>query len=249
VDNSAVAHQQAQSVDQLRLTLLQRGQARFDGRYLSGGFGDVQVGGDTVGQAQLREFQAVAGDVEVLLGDGSGALHTAQLNVVLGGLGEHRQQHAAPVVFRDFQGGVGGFGFATYTAPEIQFPGRGEACVPQVVRRVTVVSRRIVQAFAAVAFTPVAASGGGIRVTVGGDHLTHGAALLQTAAGEFQVEVVGQGALSQGREFRVVEHFPPTFIHGLGDGLAGGGPGRFRPLGHLLRLRFLEVRANGAGVQ
>ncbi|MNM73513.1 hypothetical protein D3C81_852410 [compost metagenome] len=108
----------------MRLALLQRGQTRFDGRYLSGGFGDIQVGGDTVGQAQLREFQAVAGDVEVLLGDGSGTLHTAQLNVVLGGFGEHRQQHAASVVFRDFQGRISGFGFSAHTAPEIQFPGR-----------------------------------------------------------------------------------------------------------------------------
>ncbi|MNE41923.1 hypothetical protein D3C76_1097200 [compost metagenome] len=88
-------------------------------------------------------------------------------------------------------------------------------------------SRRIVQAFAAVAFSPVTASGGGIRVTVGGDHLTHSAALLQAAAGEFQVEVVGQCTLSQGREFWIVEDVPPAFVHGLGDGLAGGGLGRF----------------------
>ncbi|MNV57295.1 hypothetical protein D3C71_1496200 [compost metagenome] len=108
-------------------------------------------------------------------------------------------------------------------------------------------SRRIVQAFAAVAFTPVAASGGGIRVTVGGDHLTYRAALLQTAAGELQVEVVGQGALSQGREFRVVKHLPPTLTHGFSDGLAGGGLGWCRPLGDLLCLRLLKVRANGAG--
>ncbi|MNT09805.1 hypothetical protein D3C72_1446070 [compost metagenome] len=106
----------------MRLTLLQRWQARFDGRHLRGGFGDVQISGDPIRQAQLRKFQAMAGDVEVLLGHGSGVLHTAQLNIVLGGLGQHRQQHAASVVFRDFQSGIGGFGFAAYTAPEIQLP-------------------------------------------------------------------------------------------------------------------------------
>jgi hypothetical protein len=38
---------------------------------------------------------------------------------------------------------------------------------------------------------------------------------LAVKARKLQVEVVGQGALSQGRDFRVVEHFPPTFVHGF----------------------------------
>ncbi|MNI33858.1 hypothetical protein D3C73_878190 [compost metagenome] len=71
------------------LALLQRGQTRFDGRHLRGGFGDIQIRRDAVGQAQLRKLQAMAGDVEVLFGDEPGVLYTAQLNVVLGGFGQH----------------------------------------------------------------------------------------------------------------------------------------------------------------
>ncbi|MNO98125.1 hypothetical protein D3C76_898600 [compost metagenome] len=205
------------------LALLQCWQARFDGRDLGGRFGDIEVGCDAVGQAQLRQLQAMAGDVEVLFVDGAGILHTAQLNVVLGGFGQHRQQHAATVVFRDFQGGIGGFGFAAHPAPEIQLPRGGEPGIPKVERGVTVMPRRVAQAFTAVAFTGVTAANGAAGITIGRHHLAHRTALLQAAAGELEVEVVGQGTLSEGRELRIVEHLPPTFVHGLGYGLAGGG--------------------------
>ena len=49
------AHQQAESVDQLVLALLQIRQARFDGRNLGGGFSHVQVRRYTVSQAKLRQ--------------------------------------------------------------------------------------------------------------------------------------------------------------------------------------------------
>ncbi|MNO84906.1 hypothetical protein D3C76_762600 [compost metagenome] len=83
-------------------------------------------------------------------------------------------------------------------------------------------SRRVAQAFAAVAFTGVTATDGAGGITIGRHHLAHRTALLQAAAGELQVEVVGQGALSKGREFRIVEHLPPAFVHRFGGGLAGG---------------------------
>ncbi|MNP32846.1 hypothetical protein D3C76_1260500 [compost metagenome] len=108
---------------------------------------------------------------------------------------------------------------------------------------------RIVQALATVAFACVTAGGGGIGISVGGDDLAHRAALLQAAAGQFQVEVVGQCALAQGREFWIVEHLPPAFVHRLGDGLAGGGVGGFGPFGHLLRFGLLEIRADAAGAE
>ncbi|MNL86556.1 hypothetical protein D3C87_2153080 [compost metagenome] len=56
-------------------------------------------------------------------------------------------------------------------------------------------SRWVVQSFAAITFACIAASGHRAGVTVGGDHLARGSALLQAAAGEFQVEVFGQGSL------------------------------------------------------
>jgi hypothetical protein len=153
---AALAHQQADRVDQLRLTLLKGRQARFDGRDLGGGFG-VQIGRHTVVQAQLRQLEAVPGDIEVLLGDRAGVLHAAQLDVVLCGVGEDRQQHAATVVFGDFEVGIGGFGFAAHAAPDIQFPRGGETGVPQVEGGIAVVPGRVIQAFAAVAFARVAA--------------------------------------------------------------------------------------------
>ncbi|MNL00135.1 hypothetical protein D3C87_1205560 [compost metagenome] len=207
----------------MRLTLLQPRQARLDSGDLRGGFGDVQIGRHTIGQTQLRQFQTVARDIEVLLGDSAGVLHATQLNVVVCGFSEHRQQHTTAVIFRDLKGSVGGFGFAAHAAPEIQFPGRGETAIPQVERGVAIVPRRVHQTFAAVAFTCIAAASGGTWITLGRHHLAHGAALLQAAAGELQVEVVSQGALTQRREFRIVEHFPPALIQGLVDGLAGGG--------------------------
>ena len=85
-----LAHQQAKGVDQLILTLLQIRQARFDSRDLGGGFGHVQVGGHAIGQPQLRELEAVARNIKVLLGDGTGVLDAAQLDIVLGSLGQHR---------------------------------------------------------------------------------------------------------------------------------------------------------------
>lgn len=48
------------------LALLQCWQARLDGRDLGGGFGDIKVRCDTISQAQLRKFQAVPSDLEVL---------------------------------------------------------------------------------------------------------------------------------------------------------------------------------------
>ena len=181
----------------MRLTLLQRRQARLDGRHLRRSFGNVEVSGNAVGQAQLRELQTVARDVEVLLSDRAGALHAAQLNVVLSGFGQHRQQHAATIIFGDFEGRVGRLGFAAHAAPEIQFPRCRKACVPQVERRFALVAGRIVQAFGAVAFAPVTARGGGVRVAFGSDYLAGGAALLQATAGEFEVEVIGERALAQ----------------------------------------------------
>lgn len=138
---------------------------------MRGGFGDVQISRDAVGQTQLREVQAVSGDVEVLLGDGAGVLYAAQLNVVLRGVGEHGQQHTATVVFGDFEVGVSGFGFAAHAAPEIQLPRGGETGVPQVEGGITVESGWIAEAFAAVAFAAVTAGGSGLRVAVGADDL------------------------------------------------------------------------------
>ena len=89
---------------------------------MRGGFGDVQVSGNAIGQAQLREFQAVPGDVEVFFGDRASVLYAAQLDVVLRGVCQYRQQHTATVVFSDFEVGVGSFGFAAHATPEIQFP-------------------------------------------------------------------------------------------------------------------------------
>ena len=183
------ADQQADRIDQLRLALFKRRQTRLDGRDLRGGFGDVQIGRHTIVQAQLREFQAVPGDIEVLLGDRASVLHAAQLDVVLRGVGKHRQQHTATVVFGDFETGVGGFGFAAHAAPEIQFPGGGETGVPQVESGIAVVPGRITQAFAAVAFARVTAGGGGVRIAIRSDHLAGSAALLQATAGQLQVEV------------------------------------------------------------
>ncbi|MNN40553.1 hypothetical protein D3C81_1546310 [compost metagenome] len=82
----------------------------------------------------------MAGDVEILLGDEPGVLHTAQLNVVLGGFSQHRQQHTASVVLGDFQVGVGRFGFPPHAAPEIQLPGSGKAGIPQVEGGLAIVS-------------------------------------------------------------------------------------------------------------
>ncbi|MCY1412112.1 hypothetical protein D9M71_275100 [compost metagenome] len=82
----------------------------------------------------------MAGDVEVLFGDEPGVLHTAQLNVVLGSFGQHRQQHTTPVVLGDFQSGVGRFGFPTHAAPEVQLPGSGKAGIPQIESRLAIVS-------------------------------------------------------------------------------------------------------------
>ncbi|MNJ76838.1 hypothetical protein D3C77_742090 [compost metagenome] len=79
--------QQAQGIDQLRLTLFQCWQARLDRRHLSTGLGDVQRGGDTITQAHLRQAQAIARNLKVFPGDRQVALHRTQLNVVAGGLG------------------------------------------------------------------------------------------------------------------------------------------------------------------
>ena len=231
----------------MRLALFKCRQAGLDGGDLRSGFGDVQIGRHAIVEAQLRELEAVAGDVEILLGDGTRVLHAAQLDVVLRSVGEHRQKHAATVVFGDFEGGVGGFGFAAHAAPEIQFPRGGETGVPQVEGGIAVVPGRVVQAFAAVAFAPVTAGGGGIRVALGSDDLTCGTALLQATAGQFQVEVAADSALGQGRELRVVEDFPPALVEGLADRLAGGGFGWFCPVGDLRGFGFLEVGADGAG--
>ncbi len=182
----------------MRLTLLKGRQARFDGRDLGGGFGDVQIGRHTVVQAQLRQLEAVPGDIEVLLGDRAGVLHAAQLNVVLCSVGEDREQHAATVVFGDFEVGIGSLGLAVHAAPDIQFPRGGETGVPQVEGGIAVVSGRVIQAFAAVAFARVAAVSGGGRVAIRGDHLTRGTALLQAAAGQLQIEVAVHRPLGQG---------------------------------------------------
>ncbi|MNV80594.1 hypothetical protein D3C71_1742070 [compost metagenome] len=123
----------------MRLALLQRRQSRLDSGDLCGGFSDIQVGRNAIRQTQLRQLQTVASDVEILLGDGAGVLYAAQLNVVLRSFGEHRQQYAATVVFRDLQGGVGGFGFAAHAAPEIQLPGCRKTSIPKIERGVAVV--------------------------------------------------------------------------------------------------------------
>ena len=245
-----LAHQQAQGVDQLVLALLQIRQSRFDGGHLRSGFSDIQVGRHAIGQTQLREFQATARHVEVLLGDRTGALHAAQLDVVLGGLGQHRQEYAAAVVFGHLQGGVGSFGFAPYPAPEIQLPGSGKTGVPQVEGRTAVVAGRVAQAIGAVAFAAVVAIGADLWIAPGGRHLAHRTALLQAAAGQFQVEVVAQCPAHQGRQLPVVEHVPPLFFQRVADRAAGGlaalGLG---PLHRRLGVGPLKVRADGASAQ
>jgi len=245
-----LAHQQAEGVDQLVLALLQIRQPRFDGGDLGGRFGNIQVGGHAVGQTQLRELEAVAGDVEVLLGHRAGVLYATQLDVVLGGLGQYRQQHGAAVVFRHLQGGVGGFGFAFDPTPEVQLPGRREAHIPLVERGTAVFAGGVVQAFAAVAFALVGARGVDSGITLGGGHLAHRTALLQAAAGQFQVEVIGQRAAREGRQLLVVEHVPPALLQRITHCSAGGlSPLRFAPPRGLRRVRALKIRPDSAGTQ
>ena len=105
----------------------------------------------------------------------------------------------------------------------------------------------VVQAFATVAFARVTAGGRGVWIALSSDDLAGGAALLQTAAGQLQVEVALHRTLSERGQLRVMEDFPPAFVEGFADGLAGGRLGGFGPVGDLCGFGFLEVRAYGAG--
>jgi len=246
--------QQAEGVDQLRLTLLQRWQAGIDGGYLgdtpSGRLGDLQLGGNTFGQARLVERMAAPGNLQAVAGDAQRVLRSAQLDIVARGVSQYREQHVALRLLCHLHVGVGGLHFAAQAAPQIQLPGRVQAALPEAVGRTAGVAGRIVEPLLAVACAVVARRGIQFRPLLRRHHTARGAALFQSRESAAHIQVLGSGALDQRAQLRVAETVPPLRVNGQAHRRAAHVGGRRQlPVVIQARLRPNEVRPDGAGAQ
>jgi hypothetical protein len=104
------------------------------GGHLSGGFGHVQLGCQTVGHSFARDTLDVFGGAQIVQGDGVNGLGSAQLYVVARHLGHGRHQQVAPRIGLALYRGVRGLDRTAHAPPQVEFPGSVETGLPEVER-------------------------------------------------------------------------------------------------------------------